>query len=104
MEMSLCGRDGGSHPVRDMETLTMSRQERKRMTIMAGVKSKALTQVQAAELMGLGYRQAKRVWRRYQAEGGGGLGPHGIRRSPLPASLRSAQARLQRRPPERKVS
>ena len=31
------------------------------MTIMAGMEP-ALTQVQAAELMGLGYRQTKRVW------------------------------------------
>ena len=44
-----------------MATLIMSRQERERMTIMAGVEP-ALTQVQAAELMGLGYRQTKRVW------------------------------------------
>ena len=39
------------------------------MTIMAGVKSGELTQVRAGELMGLGYRQAKRVWRRYQDAG-----------------------------------
>ena len=63
----------------------MSRHERKRMTIMAGVKSKALSQVQAAELMGLGYRQAKRIWRRYQDEGDAGLihrlrGQAGLRR------------------------
>src|ERR1039457_852828 len=68
-----------------METLTMSRKERQRMTIMAGVKSKELTQVQAAELMGLGYRQAKRIWRRDQDEGDGGLihrvrGRGGLRR------------------------
>jgi transposase len=69
----------------DMETLTMSRNERKRMTIMAGVKAKELSQVQAAELMGLGYRQAKRLWRRYQDEGDAGLvhrlrGRAGLRR------------------------
>ena len=52
----------------------MSRNERKRMTIMAGVKSGELTQVRAGELMGLGYRQAKRVWRRYQDAGDAGLG------------------------------
>jgi hypothetical protein len=45
----------------DMETLTMSRKERQRMTIMAGVKSQAVSQVQAAELMGLGYRQPRRL-------------------------------------------
>lgn len=65
----------------------MSGQERKRMTIMAGIKSKALTQVEAAELMGLGYRQAKRVWRRYQEEGDAGVvhrlrGRAGLRRKP----------------------
>ena len=43
-----------------METLTMSRKERKRLTIMAGVTSQERTQVQAGELMGVGYRQAKR--------------------------------------------
>jgi transposase len=43
------------------------------MTIMVGVKQGELTQVQAAELLGLSYRQAKRVWRRYEAEGDGGL-------------------------------
>jgi hypothetical protein len=68
-----------------METLTMSGKERQRMTIMAGVKSQAVSQVQAAELMGLGYRQAKRIWRRYQAEGDAGLihrlrGRAGLRR------------------------
>ena len=44
----------------------MSRKERERMTIMAGVKANELSQVQAAELLGLSYRQAKRIWRRYQ--------------------------------------
>ena len=70
----------------------MSGNERKRMTVMAGVKSKELTQVQAAELMGVGYRQAKRVWRRYQDEGDAGLvhrlrGQAGLRRKP--AALRA---------------
>ena len=65
----------------------MSRNERKRMTIMAGVKSQELTPVQAAELMNLGYRQTKRVWRRYQDQGDAGLvhrlrGQAGIRRQP----------------------
>ena len=65
----------------------MSRKERERITIMAGVKGNELTQVQAAELMGLGYRQAKRVWRRYQDEGDAGLvhrlrGKAGLRRKP----------------------
>jgi len=66
----------------------MNRKERNRMTIMAGVKAKELSQVQAAELLGLGYRQAKRVWRRYQDEGDAGLvhrlrGKPGLRCKPL---------------------
>jgi hypothetical protein len=51
----------------------MSRKERDRITIMAGVKAKGLSQVQAALLLGLGYRQAKRVWRRYLEQGDAGL-------------------------------
>ncbi|MCX6908452.1 MAG: ISNCY family transposase [Verrucomicrobia bacterium] len=59
----------------------MSRKERDRLTIMIGIKRQELTQVQAAGLMGLGYRQTKRVWRRYQAEGDAGL-VHRLRGKP----------------------
>ena len=45
----------------------MSRKERKRMTVMAGVMREALTLVQAAELMEVSYRQSKRIWKRYPA-------------------------------------
>lgn len=70
----------------------MNRKERNRITIMAGVKAQELSQVQAAELLGLGYRQVKRVWRRYRDEGDAGLvhrlrGKPGLRRKPL--SLRT---------------
>ena len=63
----------------------MSRKERERLTIMAGVKQQGLTLVQAAELMAVGYRQSKRIWRRYQDDGDAGLvhrlrGPPGARR------------------------
>lgn len=51
----------------------MSRKERDRMTIMAGVKRRELTLVQAGELMAVSYRQSKRIWRRYQAQGDAGL-------------------------------
>ena len=73
MKMSLRGRKGVSHPAPNMGTLTMNRKERDRIAIMRGIKSQALTQVQAAQLMGVGYRQVKRVWRRYQDEGEAGL-------------------------------
>src|SRR5256885_15014037 len=66
----------------------MNRKERDRIIIMAGVKARELSQVQAAELLGLGYRQAKRIWRRYQGEGDAGLvhrlrGKPGLRHKPL---------------------
>ncbi len=47
-----------------METLTMSRKERKRVTVMVGVTEQELTLVQAGELMRVGYRQSKRIWKR----------------------------------------
>ena len=56
-----------------METLRMSRKERNRLTIMAGLKSGELSLVQAAGLASLSYRQIKRVWRRYQDQGDAGL-------------------------------
>ena len=59
----------------------MSRKERNRLTIMVGIKGQELTLVQAAGLLGLGYRQTKRVWRRYQAEGDAGL-VHRLRGKP----------------------
>src|SRR6266545_1985760 len=64
-----------------METLTMSRKERDRLTIMAGVTEQELTLAAAGELMGVCYRQSKRVWRRYQAEGDAGL-VHRLRGKP----------------------
>jgi transposase len=79
--MSLLGQDGVSDSVRYVETLMMSRKERNRITIMVGVKAKELSQVQAAELLGVSYRQAKRVWRRYQDEGDAGL-VHRLRGKP----------------------
>ncbi len=59
----------------------MSRKERARVTIMAGVKELRLTLVQAAELMAVCYRQGKRIWRRYQDDGDAGLG-HRLRGRP----------------------
>ena len=99
MKMSLWGQEGVSHPESHMETLTMSRNEREGMMIMAGVKSNELTQVQAAELMGLGYRQAKRVWRRYQDEGEAGL-VHRLRGQPGGRRKPDARAKVRRKVPQ----
>ena len=51
----------------------MSRKERERLTVMVGVTDQELTLVQAGELLAVSYRQSKRIWRRYQAEGDAGL-------------------------------
>jgi hypothetical protein len=59
----------------------MSRKERNRLTIMAGVKALKLTLVAAAGLMGVCYRQGKRIWQRYQAAGDAGL-VHRLRGQP----------------------
>ncbi len=59
----------------------MSRKERGRLTVMAGVKGRELTLVQAADLMGVCYRQGKRIWKRYQVAGDAGL-VHGLRGKP----------------------
>jgi len=56
-----------------MEKLTMNRKERDRMTILVGVKAKKLSQVEAGQIMGWGYPQAKRIWQRYQDQGDAGL-------------------------------
>ena len=70
----------------------MSRKERKRLTVMAGVTEQELTLVQAAVLMAGDYRQSKRIWKRYQADGDAGL-VHRLRDSPSarrkPAALRA---------------
>ena len=59
----------------------MSRKERERLTVMVGVTERELTLVQASELMGVGYRQSKRIWKRYQAHGDAGL-VHRLRGQP----------------------
>ncbi len=51
----------------------MSSKELKRLGVMARVEKEALNLVNAAEILGLSYRQAKRIWRRYREEGAEGL-------------------------------
>ena len=59
----------------------MSRKERNRLTVMGQVKDGKLSLPDAAEVMVLSYRQAKRVWRRYKKKGDAGL-VHGLRGRP----------------------
>lgn len=56
-----------------METLSMSGKERRRMEVLSRVKSRELSLVKAAEVLGISYRQAKRTWARYQEQGDAGL-------------------------------
>jgi hypothetical protein len=56
-----------------METLSMSVAERRRLEVLSRVHRGELTLGKAAELMNVTYRQAKRVWSRYQLEGDAGL-------------------------------
>jgi transposase len=51
----------------------MSSKELKRLGVLARVEKDALNLVNAAEILGLSYRQTKRIWRRYQDEGEEGL-------------------------------
>ena len=51
----------------------MSERELKRAAVFARVAEKAWTLVQAVERMGVSYRQGKRLWKRYRAQGPAGL-------------------------------
>ena len=51
----------------------MSRRELGRVEVLARVRSQQLRVVDAATLMGLSYRQAKRLWKLYREEGAAGL-------------------------------
>jgi molybdenum-dependent DNA-binding transcriptional regulator ModE len=51
----------------------LSLKELNRVEVLGRVKAGSLRLVEAAELMGLSYRHAKRVWKRYRAMGAKGL-------------------------------
>jgi transposase len=56
-----------------METISMSVDERRRLEVLSRVRSGELRVVDASKLLSLSYRQALRVWQRYQQEGDAGL-------------------------------
>jgi hypothetical protein len=76
-----------------METLTMSRKERERMMAMGELKAGKLTLGAAALVLGLSFRQTRRVWQRYQAQAEAGL----VHRSRGRPSPRRKPARLRTR-------
>jgi len=51
----------------------MSRRELRRVEVLARVASEELKLVDAGKMLGLSYRQVKRLWRRYREEGPEGL-------------------------------
>ena len=53
--------------------LTMSQKERMRLVMMNRVEEKAMTIKEVAEVMGISYRQGRRIYRRYVSEGDKGL-------------------------------
>ena len=55
------------------ETLAMSEQERNRLILMEQVRAGSLLLVEAGDSLGIGYRQAKRIWARFQRQGASGL-------------------------------
>ena len=76
-----------------MGRIGMSMRELRRVEVLARVKSKELKVVDAASLMGVSYRQAKRLWKRYREEGAKGLRHRGAGR----ASPRAKPAGFRRR-------
>ena len=56
-----------------MEALLMSQKERKRLVVLEQVARGQMSLVQAAQVMRVCYRQARRIWQRYQEGGDGGL-------------------------------
>jgi molybdenum-dependent DNA-binding transcriptional regulator ModE len=87
-----------------METLLMSGKERKRMVLLAGIKKGELSVAEAGRAMGVCYRQAKRIWHRYQKKGDAGLvhrnrGQPGARRKGA-KFRRQVLARYQQRYPD----
>ena len=64
-----------------MGTLHMSLRERNRLAWLSRVRDGLVTLSEAAAEMAISYRQAKRLWQRYQAKGDAGL-VHGLRGRP----------------------
>jgi len=79
------------------EHLIMSQKERTRLGVMRELKAKSISLVAAAKVLRLGYRQMKRVWRRYQDQGDAGL----VHRSRGRASNRAKAKELRQKVLER---
>lgn len=69
-----------------MGVLALSTKERRRMELLSQVQGGTLRLGKAAELLSLSYRQAKRIWKRYQKQGDAGL-VHRARGRPSPRAI-----------------
>lgn len=76
-----------------MEILRMSGKERKRMVLVGEVKQGRISVAEAGRVMGLSYRQAKRIWQRFKKEGDAGL----VHRSRGRVGVRRKAARFRQR-------
>lgn len=74
----------------------MSEQELRRVEVLSRVKARELKVVDAAKLMGLCYRQGKRLWRRYRDKGAQGLQHAGAGRGSNRAKPRRFRERVLR--------
>lgn len=54
-------------------SLAMSQKERFRLVVISRVREKAMTIGEASEVMGISYRQGRRIYKRYVSEGDKGL-------------------------------
>jgi transposase len=72
----------------------MNERELRRAAVFSRVAEKAWTLVEAAERMEVSYRQGKRVWKRYQAEGAAGLVHGNVGRASNRAKPKSLRRRV----------
>jgi hypothetical protein len=56
----------------------MSKEELRRVEVLARVRSNHLRVVDASQFLQVSYRQAKRLWKRYRVEGAAGLKHRGV--------------------------
>ncbi len=74
----------------------MSKRELRRVGVLARVASEELKLVDAAKILSLSYRQVKRIWRRYEKEGAGGLKHRSAGRESNRAKPKKFRARVVR--------
>lgn len=77
-----------------MGRTAMSEREMRRAAVLAQVKSQAWTLVEAAERMELSYRQAKRLWKRYQKKGATALGHGNVGRTSNRSKPKKVRAKV----------